>query len=132
MNISKKSKNAKPSSAKTTDTEVVSANFDDGYKRFGFGGRLKRVFKSRTFLYLVALVVITGVSYFFLTGGFNRNTIVIGSSKVTKKDINDYAKLLAAYEKAHPGTSFSGNLNQYATDKLILNAALKQEAKKYN
>jgi hypothetical protein len=113
-------------------TKPVVANFDDHGSRPEHKFGLNKLLSPKTFLYIVGLLIIVGTLYFFLTGGFHRNTVVIGNTQITKKKVDDFAQQLSDYQKSHPGASFGSNLSQYASDKLILNAALKLEAKKYN
>ncbi|HEY5152743.1 MAG TPA: SurA N-terminal domain-containing protein [Candidatus Saccharimonadales bacterium] len=120
-------KEAKETTDSVASETTVTVTSDRG-QRFN----LKKLPKRMNWRYVILLVVICGVAIFFITGGFNRNTVNIGGNKISKSNVNQLGNRLAAYKKAHPAVSFGSNLQQYASDKLILNAALKLEAKKYN
>jgi len=92
----------------------------------------KKVPSRGRWVEILFILIVVGVAYFFLTGGFNRNTVVIGDTRITKSDITNFADQITTYTKAHPATALSENVNQFASDRLILNAALKLEAQKYH
>lgn len=84
-------------------------------------------FTKKRALIILALALIVAGSFAL----HDKTRVKIGDTDVNQSKIDAYATLLQAYEKEHPDEKFADNLKQYATDKLILNAALKLEAKKH-
>lgn len=99
----------------------------------------KKLDKKKLFvagLVIVAVIGLVGAGLF----GYSRyqdsrqkaKDIVIGDITITPEDRALYAKSIENYKKANNAVSLQGTPEELAIDDLVMNAALKQEAKKNN
>lgn len=99
------------------------------------GSELAKSQRSKRFVRNIALpisaVVVFTVGAYFLYGFIqDRKTIVIGDSKITHEQRSSYADQLQKY-MAKTGESADKSAKDVALDAFILNAALKDQAKKH-
>lgn len=89
-------------------------------------------------LFGLALVALFGATFVATTlikkhqESKQEKSITIGETVITESDINNYAQKIENYKKASPNADFQGEPRQVAVDDLVLNAALKYEAKNLN
>ncbi|MFI5270685.1 MAG: hypothetical protein ACHQT9_01395 [Candidatus Saccharimonadales bacterium] len=80
------------------------------------------------FILLVATAFVLSQTSLFQ----NKQVIIIGKTKITKADLNQYSTDVSTYLKKHPSVDFGETTSQLATDDLVMNAAFKLEASKLN
>lgn len=90
----------------------------------------------KTTLMILGAVLILGSAVFaiskILSSKSEGDKFTIGSTTITEKDVNRYVTSMKKYKQSNQDVVFSSNLKQEALDDLVMNAALKEEAKKYN
>lgn len=80
---------------------------------------------------LTACLVAVGVSFWIYQEVQSRHNIVIGDTTITPKQVQSYASAASHYQATNKNTSLGGNPTDVAQDDLILNAALKEQAKQH-
>lgn len=80
------------------------------------------------------LLIIAAISIFII--GTNKQddqfTLTIGDTTITQADLDRYKQGLSEYKQANPDARIEGNPDDLAMNAVIMNAALKKEAKQYN
>ena len=89
----------------------------------------KRLAKAIALLLLILLIVVP-VGYLVYNKVTNK-VANVGGTKITTKQVKSYSSEIASYA-AKNNEDFGGTPQQVAQDDLILNAALKDQAKKHN
>jgi hypothetical protein len=80
---------------------------------------------------IAAVAIILIGSVWALLNYINNRSIKVGSTTITKQQLDTYAKAVDKFQKENEAKFGDGTPAETARDDLILNAALKQEAKKY-
>ncbi|HET7060441.1 MAG TPA: hypothetical protein VFH99_03975 [Candidatus Saccharimonadales bacterium] len=117
---------------KTSDSQAAPGAATESSSPANSSGQNRKLpnFRSKlvikTILGLALLVVVILVGWHFYNDSRN---VVIGNTTITPKQVNELSDELAQYTKKNKNVSF-GNTHKTARDTLILNAALKDEAKR--
>jgi hypothetical protein len=90
----------------------------------------KKVVTSRKrILILLTALVLVGISVGGYITLFKKTQIKIGDSLITDQQIDEYVAFMDEYKKEYPDIDWGGDYRQIAVNDLVMNAALKKEAK---
>lgn len=81
---------------------------------------------------VVLLAIVAFISFWVYQNKIANQDIKIGDTVITKTDINNYIKSIEAYKTENPNIVVPADTKQLAVDDLVMNAALKKEAKARN
>lgn len=112
------------------DKEVSTndrATTQESGKRHLLKGRYSR---SKKIALALSVFLVVSVVVLLLFGDSRNENIIIGDTEITRKDIDKYDALVQKMLKSDPAKKIEGDPREDAINRLVLNAALKNEAKK--
>lgn len=111
--------------------EPTNAASPEKKRKFSLA-RLSPKTHSAQVLAVCSAVLLAGVVGYVIYSQVQSDDIVVGDTRITAKDRNDYSKLIDEAKKQNPDLDFGGKAGEVALNDLLLNAAFKQEAKDRN
>lgn len=82
-------------------------------------------------LSIIVLAIILGL-IFFIKNKNDKDSLVIGDTEISRAEIDEQTGLLDKYREDNPAVQIDGSSRDFVTDRLIMNAGLKNEAKLLN